>query len=181
MKRLGWVLLGILVVLIVVVSCIVVEYVRRPSTQILIQNLNPPPDFFEPLAAMDVDFSKPGLVHEIEWENRFKGGYSVVFAVENGPASHLSSIDAYRGDLRGELVVKVASQVVMRQGVEEYFQPFWGGKEMRGGFTLLYFSVPKDLPLATRVSCSLIINQGGQEFESRYGKTRLIVKKDSDL
>ncbi len=178
-RRAGKIAIALLFVAVVVGGVLFVS--KNQAVNILFQNLFPPSDYFDPLGTLEVDLSISDSLYELEWTNKYMGSHSIVFAVEHPPHQPVDSEDWYKVGLEGDITILFNNQKNMFVEIEELHRAFWGGPGIRGGFRLLKFDTPDGLPLGVPLKCRLRVDHGKSEFFERYGETRLMVMKDSDL
>jgi len=67
----------------------------------------------------------------------------------------------------------------MRKTSTKLSQPFGGNNE--GGYTLIYYETPEDLPVDEILRCEIKVIEPDVELAERFGPVKILIVKISDL
>lgn len=135
-------------------------------------------DFMIPLVKGEIDVSKINSVYNFHFINKRKGNHTIGISVKKLPEGQ--HYHFYKTSFAAEISVFNGSELLMRTTVNKPLTAYWGGYNRIGGFDLLWYKVPTDLPLGTPLTCSIKLIKGDPEFESTYGKGEYFLIKASD-
>jgi hypothetical protein len=152
---------------------------RFPTLRWIVQLVVPPPDLYTPLA------SSPAAVGDATWHtnlrllHKYPGNYAV--NIETRPAPAFGTTSRYPVDFELELTCRGNRSdrpTSLRSTIDP--APWWRNGLERGGFTLIRYSVPEDLPANEHISCVVRTVVAGPRFQEAYASQILTVQKESE-
>jgi hypothetical protein len=151
---------------------LVVWYLNSPIRYLL----TPPSDLYDALCLKPADFTKTGTSYECEYVNKYSGNHTIGVVVERPP--DVTKDTAWT--IKAKVVVSDGEAVLLSTELDKPYYPFWGGKFSRGGFALVGYRAPDNLPIGKVLKCKITLLKGDATFESTYGRTAIYVAKASD-
>jgi hypothetical protein len=165
--------LRVILLLSLVVSCAGCS----EDSRFLFQTLFPPEGLYDSLVELPVVLDGGAESYEFSWRCRFHGTHSIDIAVTRPPRTVTHSFDS---DLEINLLISVGGSLALSLP-GRLDMPFSTSGDYPGGFSLLFFDVPEDLPAGETIRCVLLIDRGDPTFQEKYGDAMLVVRKFPDM
>ena len=138
--------------------------------------LTPPDDLYDALCLKPADFRRTGTSYECEYVNKYSGNHTIGVIVERPP-----DITTDLGwKIKAKVEVSDGKAVLLSTEIDKPYYPFWGGKFSKGGFALVSYNTPDNLPIGKVLKCTITLVKGDASFEETYGRTSMYVAKASD-
>ena len=134
----------------------------------------PPDDLYRPLGEIQMSLADAGSFYSLDIAHEYPGMHGVEIRVLNPPSVGRSI------DLASEVTVTVEQdgRVILSKRIKEFDFPFWDREG--GGLTVLYYSVPEDLPRRQPLRFLVTVETPDAGFQERYGQAKLCIRKHSD-
>ena len=131
-----------------------------------------PSGFYEPLASEMLDREREEYIFQVS--HQYPGQYAVEIRAPSSQGVGVS----YEADIRYEVILSLEGRDLFRRVAKEPYSEFWsrGG----GGIVLAVYRVPESVPKASPVRVVVKIFSGVEQFNAKYGESKLIVAKRSD-
>lgn len=170
---------GILVIMVgaaVVTRQPILEGRYLKSARPLYMLVAPPTDLYTPLvkspAVLDINAASYRFVFQHKYAGTHDLGISVNKTV---PAP----VDTYDWGARYRVVFSVDGKILKTEIVGANPSPWWS--QNGGGFTLLRYEVPRDLPLGKPITCEIVAVEAGQGFHAQYGSASFFISKSGEI
>ncbi len=150
-----------------------VTWLSSPSIRF---TLFPPKDLFDPLAKGYIDVSKVDAEYSFQFVNKYSGWHTIGIAVRKFPDQYYR---LNRVGFKAEITVSQDGRLLLKRETARVTAYLWGWNKS-GGFDLLFYKVPDDLPQSTPLLCTIRITKANRNFERVYGKPEFFIGKISD-
>lgn len=161
--------LGFVIVPLVLLA---VWYLNSPIHYLL----TPPGDLYDALCLKPADFRRTGTGYVCEYVNKYSGNHTIGVIVEHPP----DITNDFAWKIKAKIEVSDGMAVLLSTEIDKPYYPFWGGKFSKGGFALVGYNAPDNLPIGKVLVCKITIVKGDASFEDTYGRTSMYVAKASD-
>lgn len=141
----------------------------------LFEIFSPPKDLYQDLVCGELVFSKTKAVFEFNYEHKYNGKHNAGIYLENFTYDLYAK--SYLPKMKVEIAFYCGSNIILSKNVEE-FTPFLS--KDGGGYMLLSYSVPDDLPNKDTIKCKVKILDYDSELEAKHGPLRFYIRKMSD-
>ncbi len=156
------------------IAVVMMRWLLSPPVRFL---LFPPNDLYAPLTKGPIDVGKEKSSYSFSFVNKYKGNHNIGVAVEKLPEGHYH---AYKMDFEAEITIFQNGKAIMSKSITKPISAYWGGYNKIGGFILLYYGVPDELPLSKPLVCTVKITKGNTTFKEVYGNPEFYIGKSSD-
>ena len=167
----------IVVISILLTSTIVTVVVLHHHSRFLL-TVFPPDDLYEPLINIPVKLSDTGATYDFDLTIKYVGTYLIRFSVEHGPDSIFQSIET-------EAVLRlnaICGGVQIDMTLDNWGSRFSElGKNRIEGAIIGFFKTPDDLGFGKCKHARISIENGDPEFSNKYGNSKIVIKRASDL
>ena len=137
--------------------------------------LFPPDDLYDALGEVQIDLSDSGRRFGVDVIHKYPGTHAVSIEVPVTQAYEFP----LRADFSLDLTVQEGGATILERHVNDLLHPFRGGDV--GGYDLVYYEVPNDLPRNVQVTVTLIVTKPDPEFSARFDSIKMSVAKIPDL
>jgi hypothetical protein len=152
--------------------------VDAPFLRAVLLEAAPPPDLKRWLASTPLDLT-PGATTTLSFTHRYIGRYEVHVSVAGLVTQ---PVDTYDTGLRLRWTCRGQGPELMTREIGGDPLPWWRSFRTPGqsGFIFLVYEVPRDLPRAEHLVCTVTVVTPSQQFLDRYGEATLYVSKMSE-
>jgi len=148
--------------------------------QILFYTIFPPSDYHDDLVFDSFDITKKNSVKSFEFEHKYYGKYQLQLLLENYKKLHfLDFKNKYYPSLKIEVSFYLNNDIVIKKTSEKLTQSFIA--KNKGGYGLIYYKTPEDLPLDKVLKCDIKVIEPDVELAKRFGPVKISIAKISDL
>lgn len=125
----------------------------------------------------EIDVGKENSVQTYQFVNRRKGSHAMGISFSKLPKGNSYG---YIPTFEAEVSITAGANLVKRSYVSKTIGAFSGCYNKIGGFYLLRYKVPTDLPTGVPLTCTVKITRGDAGFESSYGKGEFFIIKETE-
>jgi len=147
------------------------------SSQAKALNLFSTDDLSTPLIKGAIDVGKKDSVYDFTFVNKRKGNYAIGISFKKLPEGHYHD---YKSSFEADICIYNGNKLLHSSSVMKPLSAYWGGFNKVGGFFLLWYKVPTDLPSGVPLKCTIQISKEDREFVSTYGRGEFFIIKVSD-
>jgi hypothetical protein len=178
--------LGIVLILLLFITTFNEMVLRNnfPAwSKTLVQIFNPPEDFFERLTVEPLDIVDGQAGQTVAINHKYVGLHEMGLLFSKFDSNLYGEYNRkYNGKYKFHLLAKIkcfeGDKLLFEQSISDS-SPFLG--KAGGGFHLIHYKVPNDLPLNETVNCELFVSDLDMALVEKIGPVRFFVGKLSDL
>ena len=134
-------------------------------------------DYSTPLIKGEIDVGKKDSVYDFQFVNKRKGKHAIGISFKKLPEGHYHN---YKSSFEADIRIYNGNKLLNSSYVKKPVGAYWGGYNNVGGFFLLWYKVPTDLPSGVPLHCTIVISKEDPEFVSTYGNGEFFIIKVSD-
>jgi hypothetical protein len=134
-------------------------------------------DYKTPLVKGEIDVGKKDSVYDFQFENKRMGNHAIGISFKKLPEGHYHN---YKSSFEADIRIYNGNKLLNSMHVIKPMGAYWGGYNNVGGFFLLWYKVPNELPSGVPLHCTIKISKEDSEFVSNYGKGEFFIIKVSD-
>lgn len=164
---------GIWIALSMVLLVLVAFWFQSNSLRYL---LFPPSDLFEPLSKKKIDINNKGAVTELMFINKYRGNHVIGITVEKQPPEHYHN---YNTTLEAEITISQNGEELITKHITKP-GAYWGGYNGVGGFELMHYKSPEELPLSIPLTFVIKVTELDMGFVKTFGMPEIYIAKSSD-
>ena len=146
-----------------------------PELRWLFASLAPPDDYFAPLVSAPISLAQAGETGMLKFRHKYVGTYQLGLVAAKPEPQGLPS---QRAKFRLSIHCAAGGHPPFERQIDGYTAPWWSRSE--GGFTLLNYEVPGNLPVDRDIECLIRVESTDSGFEQRYGPLSVFVRKASE-
>ncbi len=170
-------LLPVIIILIPICLILITPYMQRGKIFPAIGKMSfpffEPKDLWNPLASTTLDKNKKE--YNFTFSHKYVGNHDIEIRFSN------KNVDVWKINKK-ELELTAIFQDGKKQLLSKKTTYVSRFKGLRGnGFIYIRYSLPDDLPINQRLNVKITVNGDIEKFINKYGDSRIIIKKGSDL
>lgn len=134
-----------------------------------------PQGLYNDLASTQLEIGRTGSTYTLPFTTRYPGNHAIELILEK-PEYPVKYAGNYELEIR---IIDNKNKVLLQQIVLPPGSAFWGGPS-NSGCSLVQFKVPANIPLRKPLLALISVIRSDPDFEKKYGKARLVIRKFSD-